>query len=169
MSTLEDAIRITISGMPHPQPRPRWVAGQGMVSTLAPRVKTWRMRVARAISDAAFDVGEAVIERMHEGCLSLSLQFNIPAPADKKTWIGLAHHRTPDTDNLAKPIMDELQNAKMLPDDGRIAELIVRKVWCKPADGGCTLVLKPLPAAYVGVRHADMPRWLEEAVIGGGK
>lgn len=163
MAARDNAIRIVVAGMPHPQPRPRWVAGQGMVSTLAPRVKTWRMRVAVAISEAAFDVGEAVIECMHEGALSLELEFRIPPPARRTGWIGLAHHTAPDTDNLAKPIMDELQNAKMLPNDGRIAELIVRKVWSRPCHAGCTILLKNLPAPFVGIRYENMPKWLKES------
>ena len=46
-------LRIAVSGNPHPQPRPRFVKGQGVVSTIGPRVKAWRMRVSEAIHGAA--------------------------------------------------------------------------------------------------------------------
>lgn len=143
-------LRVEVLGSPHPQPRPRWVAGQGVVSTVGPRVKAWRLKLATAISEAALEVGEAVIERFHEGALALRIEFRIPVEAKHREWVGLAHHKTPDTDNLAKPVMDELQAANVLPDDGRIAELFVRKVWCRPQDAGCTLILAPLASPRVG-------------------
>lgn len=163
MSELEPiALRVVISGMPHPQPRPRWVAGQGMVSTLAARVKTWRMRVAHAVSEAIFEVGENTVELLHDGALSLHLDFRIPIKGKYPHWIGMYHHTAPDTDNLAKPIMDELQRAKALPNDGRIAELVVRKQWCAPKDAGCTVLLQKVPAPFVGIRYENGPKWLTE-------
>lgn len=158
-------LRIEIRGMPHPQPRPRFVKGQGVVSTLAPRVKAWRLRLADAIATAALEVGEAEIERFHAGALALRLEFRIPVEAKRAAWVGLAHHTRPDTDNLAKPVMDELQAARVLPDDGRIAELTVRKVWCRPKDAGLVLLLEGLPAPKVGRpagagAQGEAPGWL---------
>lgn len=165
-------LRIEVRGNPHPQPRPRHVPGQGVVSTIGPRVKAWRLRLADAIATAAADVGEAAIERFHEGALALRLEFRIPVTAGKAGWVGLAHHTTPDTDNLAKPVMDELQAAKVIPNDGRIAELAVRKVWCRPKEAGLVLVLAPLAAPKPGrggraQGEAPAPDWLREGLEGG--
>jgi Holliday junction resolvase RusA-like endonuclease len=159
-------LRIDVRGMPHPQPRPRFVKGQGAVSTIGPRVKAWRMRLAAAISDAAVAIGEAEVERFHQGALSLRLEFRIPVQAEKPGWVGLYHHLPPDTDNLAKPVMDELQAAKILPDDGRIAELSVRKVWCRAQDAGCTVLLAMLPAPMIGRVPAGYEAWAKAQAPG---
>lgn len=153
------AVLIEVSGNPHPQPRPRWVAGQGMVSTMGPRVKAWRMRLAEAIAQAVADLGEAEFERFNNGAVGLVLEFRIPVEAKNAKWVGLFHHKTPDTDNLAKPVMDELTNAKVLPDDGRIAELVVRKRWCRPQDAGLTMTLARVPAPR-GLELGEWPGWL---------
>lgn len=155
----DDRLVIRVSGSPHPQPRPRWVAGQGMVSTMGPRVKAWRMRLADAIAQTVADVGEAVIERFHNGAVGLTLEFGIPVEAKNGKWVGMFHHRTPDTDNLAKPVMDELTRAAVLPDDGRIAELVVRKRWVRAQDAGVTLVLARLEAPRV-LERGEAPGWL---------
>lgn len=164
MSDESEVLRIEIRGNPHPQPRPRFVTGQGVVSTMGPRVKAWRLRLSTAMTEAVLAIGEAEVERFHQGALRLVLEFGIPAEAKHAAWVGLAHHLRPDTDNLAKPVMDELQAAKLLPDDGRIAELVVRKRWCRPADAGCVVLLAPLAAPKVGRPaggKAEPPGWLE--------
>ena len=166
MATIEPiTLRIEISGNPHPQPRPRFVKGQGVVSTIGPRVKRWRIALADAIHSAAADVGEAEVERLHNGALALELLFRIPAEAKRHDWIGQHHHLRPDTDNLAKPVMDELQAAHVLPDDGRIARLVVDKVWCHPRDAGCVIVLSGLKAPRVGrpPGSGKAPAWLADA------
>lgn len=161
MSENDEVLVIQVSGNPHPQPRPRWVAGQGMVSTMGPRVKAWRMRLAEAIAEAVADVGEAVVERLHNGAVSLVLEFRIPVEASKAKWVGLWHHKTPDTDNLAKPVMDELTKGGVWPDDGRVAELIVRKRWCTPKEAGLTLAIARVPAPAV-LERGEAPAWLRE-------
>lgn len=169
MSDDENTLRIEVSGMPHPQPRPRHVTRQGMVSTMGPRVKAWRMRVAAAIDGAVANVGEAVIERFHDGALGLELLFRVPVTAKHAHWVGLAHHTDPDADNLAKPMMDELQNRKVVPNDGRIAELAVRKVWCRPEDGGCVMTLRRLASPRVGLGltgQGERPEWLQSGEDG---
>lgn len=169
-----DTLRLEIRGNPHPQPRPRWVGGQGMVSTMGPRVKAWRMRLAKAMAEVVADLGEGYMEQFHEGAVSLELLFRIPAPGNKAKWIGLAHHQTPDTDNLAKPVMDELQSRRILANDGAIARLVVEKVWCEKDRAGCTIILQRLVAPYVGWRapprvdsEGPMPVWMREVVEAG--
>lgn len=155
----DERLVIRVSGSPHPQPRPRWVAGQGMVSTMAPRVKAWRMRLADAIAQTVADVGEAVIERFHNGAVGLTLEFGIPVEAKNAKWVGLYHQKRPDTDNLAKPPADLLVKAGVLPDDGQVAELIVRKRWVRAQDAGLTMILRRLPAPRV-LERGEAPGWL---------
>lgn len=165
-------LRIEVRGNPHPQPRPRHVPGQGFVSTIGPRVKAWRLRLAAAIHEAALAIGEDAVERFHQGALRLDLLFSIPVPKGREGWIGLYHHLPPDRDNLEKPVMDELQAAKMIPNDGRIADGSFRKVWCRPKEAGLVLVLTPLAAPKPGrggraQGEAPAPDWLREGLEGG--
>ena len=41
------------------------------------------------------------------------------------------HRRTPDWDNLVKPIQDALVKASVLKDDGQISDAKVKKRWSK--------------------------------------
>lgn len=159
---LPDPLRIEISGVPHPQPRPRFVKGQGVVSTIAPRVKRWRLLVHMAAVDAAQAVGEAEIEQLNRFPLSVDFEFRLPHPAGKAAWIGSPHWHRPDRDNLEKAVMDELQAARILDDDGRVAAGSFRKIWCRPCDAGCTVVLTAMPAPREGRPAKDeAPGWLD--------
>lgn len=152
MSTDLPALRIEIRGVPHAQPRPRFVGGR-VVSTIGPRVKGWRLAVHNAAQEAALAVGEDAIEALNQFALRMDIEFRLPVPAKNPDWAGLAHWHKPDRDNLEKAVMDELQAAKVLLDDCRIAEGTFRKVWCRPKDAGCVVSLSALPGPPIG-RHA---------------
>lgn len=169
MNDEELALRIEIHGTPIPQPRPRFVNGRA-VSTAGPRAKRWKHAVIQACEEAALALGEAAIEQIggwgdHEGggsfrAVRVDMEFRFPVPAGKTDRIGRPHGLRPDKDNLEKLVLDAMQAAGLLKDDGRVADGRVRKVWSSARHAGCTVVMRPMGG--VGARSAPepAPEWL---------
>lgn len=163
---MADPLRITIAGVPHAQPRARFVPGQAKpVSTTGPRVKRWRLLVHLAAQEAAFAVGEAELEALNTWGVQVDFEFRFPVPPKHRDWVGLHHWHKPDRDNLEKAVLDELQRARILVDDCRVAAGGFRKVWCAPKDAGCTVVISALPGPALGCKapeaKGERPTWLE--------
>jgi len=167
----ELALRIEVHGTPIPQPRPRFVDGRA-VSTAGPRAKRWKHAVIQACEEAAIALGEAAIEQIggigdaeggrgggHYRGVSLEMEFRFPVPAGKPERVGRPHGLRPDSDNLAKLVMDSMQAAGLLKDDGRVADLRVRKVWATPRKAGCTVVMRPMDRS-APERAEAAPGWL---------
>jgi Holliday junction resolvase RusA-like endonuclease len=77
--------------------------------------------------------------------------------ADKKRW-GLPHTMRPDSDNLAKLVLDAMMSAGLIGDDSAVSLLTVRKTWSPSPSAGVSVALAvdqrvPLPAA-------SAPAWL---------
>jgi len=175
----ELALRFEVHGTPIPQPRPRFVGH--VVSTAGPRAKRWRQLVQAAVDEAAVALGEAVIEQIggtgeHEGGrggasfrgVSLEMEFRFPVPSGKAAWIGRPHGLRPDSDNLAKLVMDVMQDAHVLVDDGRVADLRVRKVWSAARSAGATVVMRSMAQAQPVAAEAA-PGWLGATGIAGNE
>lgn len=172
MNDEELALRIEVHGTPIPQPRPRFVDGRA-VSTAGPRAKRWKHAVIQACEEAAIALGEGVIEQIggigdaeggrgggHYRGVSLEMEFRFPVPAGKSERVGRPHGLRPDSDNLAKLVMDSMQAAGLLKDDGRVADLRVRKVWATPRRAGCTVVMRPMAGVGARERAQEAPDWL---------
>jgi len=56
------------------------------------------------------------------------------------------HTQRPDTDNLAKLVMDCLQQAGIMKDDSCVASLVVEKVWCLHGTEGVAVSVASLGA-----------------------
>lgn len=167
------SVRIVVAGVPHAQPRPRFVNGVA-VSTIGPRIKRWRLMLQAAIQDAAHSIGEAELEVLNRFPLALAMEFRFQVPPKHKAWQGTPHWHKPDCDNLAKPVMDELVKARMIDDDARIARAGVSKLWASPLVGGpgMTLVLVALDGPRAGrpqkeAGAGEAPAWLEEGPFSG--
>lgn len=114
-------LRIFAHGHPRPQPRPRFVGGR-VVSTLSPLTRAWRETVSSAVK-----FGMRRTPAWPAGC-ALELVFVMPT-RDKKRH-GRPHLNRPDVDNLAKAVMDVLEQRGALPrGDADVCVLIVTKVW----------------------------------------
>jgi Holliday junction resolvase RusA-like endonuclease len=150
-----DPIVFNAYGTPRPQPRPR-VIGKRAVSTVDPKARLWREAVMRGAKAAADSRKDAV---WIGGPVSLVLGFEFPTPKVER-W-GQDHTGKPDTDNLAKLVMDCMEGAGLLPaGDQRVAELKVTKRWA--AKGSVSVLLKPCAAQPRAVKavKAKAPSWL---------
>ena len=150
-------VRVEIRGVPHAQPRARHVPGQKRpVSTVGPRVKKWRLAIGEAADAAAVDLGDAVLEQLNQFAVRMDTLFLIPVAKGNEEWIGLAHWHKPDRDNLEKAVMDELQKARLLFDDCRVASGSFEKRWCAPAHAGCVVVLTAMEGPPIGCKAREV-------------
>lgn len=125
----------TVTGTPKGQPRPR-VTRFGTYNGHS--ADEWKAAVRAAWAES--------------GCqpfprhLRMRLEFWMARPAGHLTKRGAftksapAHHtHKPDADNLAKAVLDALQDAGAYPDDSRIISLHVSKAWAE--QGGCRITI----------------------------
>lgn len=128
---------LIIRGRPRPQPRPRFVRGR-VVSTLNDHAKHWRAAV-RSVVETHFTAPP----EWPSGC-EIALEFVFGTK--DKTRFGRPHRLVPDTDNLAKLILDVLQDGGALPGgDQDVTRLTVRKVWGSAAEEGCIIRMRHGP------------------------
>lgn len=140
-------IVFTINGTPRPQPRPRFVKGH-VVSTADPGTRLWRAKVVAVCAE---------LPRLPEATpLSVEMLFRLPSA--KANRVNLPHTSTPDADNLAKLILDAMQDANMLPNDSAVSRLSVFKRWALAGDAGVSVQVS------VDTQDSDgpgkPPKWL---------
>lgn len=148
---------IGMRGEPCGQPRPRFVAGR-VVSTLrGSKASLWRETVAKAcraapsppVSSAAIDVE-----------MTFWLQTKNASRAGN--W----HYGKPDADNLAKLVLDVMQDCGIIVDDKQVAKLTVHKLWATRP--GAKIQIKPATPLGPVATHLDTeglgsggkPEWL---------
>ncbi|CAB4135417.1 Rus Holliday junction resolvase [uncultured Caudovirales phage] len=90
------------------------------------------------------------------GPLAVSLAFEMPT-ADKKRW-GLPHTLRPDSDNLAKLVLDALMSAGLIGDDSAVSLLTVRKTWAASPLAGVSLTIAADQRVPLG--GSQVPAWL---------
>lgn len=84
----------------------------------------------------------------------------------------MPHMQRPDTDNLAKLVLDVMVKQGILSDDCVVSSLVVEKVWAKQEMNGVTVQVMPYrqqfdPSPWVGRDgypcdpSPTMPKWLE--------
>lgn len=131
-----------MSGTPQPQPRPRaYRRGHAVGVYNPPTADAWKVRVAVGAKD--------IIDRPMGGPLKVALWFKMPRPASHINKQGKPrssapawHAQRPDTDNLAKAVLDAM-NGIAFRDDSQIVELIVGKEWASSADqAGCVISIE---------------------------
>lgn len=142
--TTEDCILIDIPGTPRPQPRPRFAKGR-VVDVCDPKTKAWEAAVVLAGKRAVANLGAARVKELAGGPgdpLAFHAVFRIPTKEESRWGKWHCAALRYDADNLIKLVMDALVGTKGAPfgyDDARVCSLTVRKVWCKPAEAGCTV------------------------------
>jgi Holliday junction resolvase RusA-like endonuclease len=140
-------IVFTINGTPRPQPRPRFVRGY-VVSTADKETKLWRAKVVAVCAE---------LPKLPEKTpLAVEMVFRIPS--NKTDRANLPHLFTPDVDNLAKLILDAMQDANMLPNDSAVSRLTVIKRWALPGDAGVSVQVAVDSAGKGGPQTP--PGWL---------
>lgn len=152
----DGGIEITMLGEPLPQSRPR-VTTKGVFSSDSPELRAWR----KSIAGAALAMRPRCIL---ESTPTLAVAFMGMPTKDQSRW-GEMHAQTPDVDNLAKGILDALQDSRKvrkaakdledaggpayvqalpIADDSDIGGLVVVKVWTPPP-GVLRIRLEPIP------------------------
>lgn len=151
------AIMFTVLGRPRPQPRPRWVGGR-MVSTADRKAKLWRASVERTVKAALADRGSDGLPAWLQGPIRLQATFMFET-GKRERWM-TPHTAKPDADNLAKPIMDLMERAGLLPaGDQRVVQLEVTKLWAK--GNGAVVVMGPMDTpAPAPAEPEGAPSWL---------
>jgi Holliday junction resolvase RusA-like endonuclease len=153
--TKPTGITAVCQGRPRPQPRPRFVNGK-VVSTADANARLWTVCVDRGLKQASDIVGgrDAVKSVVGTGPLTVRLQFRMPfdplaTPSRRKgKTVGGPHAMKPDTDNLAKLVLDRLTKASFVPDDALVASLVVDKVWSRIEDQGVTVWVQPYEPVF---------------------
>jgi Holliday junction resolvase RusA-like endonuclease len=76
---------------------------------------------------------------------------------DKKRW-GLPHTLRPDSDNLAKLVLDSLMRAGLFKDDSAVSCLVARKTWSPSPLAGVAITIGP--DRRVSLPQPTGPAWL---------
>lgn len=139
-------LSFTVAGLPKPQPRAKAARIGGFIRLYTPYTKDakdWRSAVIAAALPFAAQVS---------GAAELRLHFALPRPKAHFLKAGLRPDAPaypiarPDTDNLAKLVMDALTEAGVWPDDCVVCSTHIHKRY---ADGttepGCIIQIDPLP------------------------
>lgn len=142
-------IIVIVKGHPRPQPRPRFVRGR-VVSCADPLASAWKAKIKAAVSQVPLE--------LPKGPLSCSMWFRMPT--QRKARFEKPHTQVPDIDNLAKLVLDAIQDTGLLVNDSLVARLSLEKTWSSQDQSG---VLVELETWEPSDQHADMPKptWLE--------
>lgn len=123
-------LNYTVVGIPKPQARPRTFygvkGGKGFVRTFSPKTDWFHLVYAET-----FEQKNKLNLRL-SGALELNLIFCMPIPKSiSKKKREQLHYVTkkPDVDNLAKAVMDAINNVGIWEDDSQIAVLRVSKIY----------------------------------------
>jgi Holliday junction resolvase RusA-like endonuclease len=144
-------IQFFIPGTPKGQPRPKAFSRGGHAGVYDPATANeWKQNVRDAAKKCGLKFSESEP-------LSLTLHFWIARPkghygSGKKSHIlkpGAPIWATskPDSDNLAKAVMDALNDCGFWPDDSIVAELNIAKRYTNSRETGCLLSARPLSGA----------------------
>lgn len=124
-------INYTVVGIPKPQARPKVFHrtlknGKNFVSTYSPKTDWFHLVYTESLK-----IKNSLKNRL-SGALELNLTFCMPIPKSisKKKRADL-HYVTkkPDVDNLAKAVMDAINNVGIWEDDSQISVLRVSKIY----------------------------------------
>ena len=124
-------INYTVVGIPKPQARPKVFHrtlknGKNFVSTYSPKSDWFHLVYTETLKQ------KEMLKNRFSGALQLNLLFFMPIPKSiSKKKRGLLRYvsKKPDVDNLAKAVMDAMNNTGIWEDDSQIARLDVVKAY----------------------------------------
>jgi Holliday junction resolvase RusA-like endonuclease len=143
---------LIIQGHPRPQPRPRFVNGR-VISTADPLAQIWKAKVKAAAQ------GRKLSPDHEKQPLAVTMSFQLPTPILARH--GKAHTQVPDLDNLAKLILDALQDTGTIANDSQVSTLVLSKGWTDPGQAGVVVELEPDLDAPGNPSGLDKPGWIE--------
>jgi Holliday junction resolvase RusA-like endonuclease len=154
-------ISVFVAGDPKAQPRPKAFAFRGHARVYDPgTAEGWKGAIALALRPW---VGEVVFPG---GAVVVSLGFVFRRPkshyrSDGSTFTkGAPSHHTgaPDTDNLAKAVLDACTSLGLWRDDSQVIDLRVRKAYALPgAQPGVQVLITADLAAPLVATTATLP------------
>lgn len=124
-------INYTVVGIPKPQARPKVFhktlkSGRPFIHTYSPKTDWFHLVYTESLKQ------KNLLKNRLSGALELILIFCLPIPKSisKKKKAEL-HYVTkkPDTDNLAKAVMDAINNVGLWEDDSQVAHLDIKKIY----------------------------------------
>jgi Holliday junction resolvase RusA-like endonuclease len=144
-------IQFFIPGTPKGQPRPKAFSRGGHAGVYDPgSANEWKQNVR----DSAKKTGSTITSGFP---LSVFMDFKIARPRGHyrsgknaqslKPNCPRWHVSKPDSDNLAKAVMDALNDCGFWPDDSIVALLQVKKSYSNTGETGCIVVVDTMPEA----------------------
>lgn len=123
-------ISYAVVGIPKPQARPRTFygikKGKAFVNTYSPKTDWFHLVYTESLKQ------KNLLKNRFAGALELILIFCLPIPQSiskkKREELHFVSKR-PDLDNLAKAVMDAINNVGLWEDDSQVAHLDVRKIY----------------------------------------
>jgi len=119
-------IEFDVTGIPIAQPRPRVVMSKGRVHAYSHPgdhpVSAWRSSITAECMRVC--LGKTYFTKNIPICVTLSFRF----PGGE---IGEYHTCRPDIDNLAKAVLDALNDSRLWADDSQVSMLCVVKRRCR--------------------------------------
>ena len=124
-------INYTVVGIPKPQARPKVFHrtlknGKNFVSTYSPKTDWFGLVYTESLK-----IKNTLKNRL-VGALELNLTFCMPIPKSiSKKKREQLHYVTkkPDVDNLAKAVMDAINQVGIWEDDSQVSRLVVSKIY----------------------------------------
>ena len=96
----------------------------------SPRVRPWRLEVGWTAQEARL---KARAEIEEEGAVAVALVFILPRPKYLRKKATPPHTKKPDTDKLARGVLDALSGV-LWRDDSQVASLRARKRYAEPGE-----------------------------------
>lgn len=126
-------INYTVVGIPKPQARPKVFHrtlknGKNFVSTYSPKTDWFGLVYTESLKQ------KNLLKNRLSGALRLNLLFCMPIPksiSKKKKEKLFYVSKRPDVDNLAKAVMDAINQVGLWEDDSQIAVLEVSKIYAE--------------------------------------
>jgi len=118
-------------GTPRPQPRPRFFEGR-VIANSNPNAQLWKRTLVASF--LAHKQAQGWKQPQPDQSIAVAMVFMFATP-DKSRW-KTNHNHKPDTDNLAKLVLDVMTQVGIIEDDCIVSRLMVEKRWCKEGDEG---------------------------------
>lgn len=148
-----DRITFFAAGVPRPKGRPRHVRGRAKpISTPAGSLEDlWRVAVRRSLD--ALVVGWGVQGRPEWLTGALAVDCHFIFPTRDRGRVGRPHLAKPDRDNLDKLVLDQMEKAKVTPNDSRAAAGRLSKSY--GLEGGVFVSIRPWEPADAALPELD--------------
>ncbi len=132
-------LELFVAGEPKAQPRVKFVRGRFPHAYTPDTADAWKQAVVLAVRAQPFDP--------FAGAVAVDLVFVMPRPKRlRERWAW--HIGKPDSDNLAKAVLDALSQAELWSDDAQVARLTVKKRYAVPEEAtGCFVEVQTLGPA----------------------